>query len=147
MVRRHIQQLVDGGLSFDHIRLVQKVWAAQNNNTSRIRLAYFGGRPVVETEFAAFVDQTDLWSKIETAAAEIGAVVDVMDTRPRVEHYSPGPNRMPSPGSKPDPERPNFYFGADHSRMERQVARSEERRVGKECVSTCQYRLCPCHKK
>src|SRR3546814_9309616 len=40
MVRRHIQQLVDGGLSFDHIRLVQKVWAAQNNNTSRIRLAY-----------------------------------------------------------------------------------------------------------
>src|SRR3546814_4916747 len=91
-------------------------------NTSRIRLAYFGGRPVVETEFAAFVDQTDLWSKIETAAAEIGAVVDVMDTRPRVEHYSPGPNRMPSPGSKPDPERPNFYFGADHGRMERQVA-------------------------
>src|SRR3546814_10765264 len=70
----------------------------------------------------AFVDQTDLWSKIETAAAEIGAVVDVMDTRPRVEHYSPGPNRMPSPGSKPDPERPNFYFGADHGRMERQVA-------------------------
>src|SRR3546814_20504837 len=45
-----------------------------------------------------------------------------MDTRPRVEHYSPGPNRMPSPGSKPDPERPNFYFGADHGRMERQVA-------------------------
>src|SRR3546814_11070076 len=79
--------------------------SAQNNNTSRIRLAYFGGRPVVETEFAAFVDQTDLWSKIETAAAEIGAVVDVMDTRPRVEHYSPGPNRMPSPGSKPDPEQ------------------------------------------
>src|SRR3546814_15165853 len=85
MVRRHIQQLVDGGLSFDHIRLVQKVWAAQNNNKSRIRLAYFGGRPVVETEFAAFVAQTELWSTSETAPAEIGHVVDGMETRPSVE--------------------------------------------------------------
>src|SRR3546814_20375069 len=114
MVRRHIQQLVDGGLSFDHIRLVQKVWAAQNNNTSRIRLAYFGGRPVGETEFAAFVDQTDLWSKIEPEAAEIGAVVDVMAKRPRVEHYSPAPTQMPSPVSNPHHKRTNFSLGYVH---------------------------------
>src|SRR3546814_16825960 len=98
------------------------VCSSDLNNTSRIRLAYFGGRPVVETEFAAFVDQTDLWSKIETAAAEIGAVVDVMDTRPRVEHYSPGPNRMPPPGSTPAPARPNISFRADHGPLKSQTA-------------------------
>src|SRR3546814_15386308 len=29
----------------------------------------------------------------------------------------------------------------------RRAARSEERRVGKECVSTCRSRWSPCHKK
>jgi hypothetical protein len=120
--RRHLQQLVDGGLSATHSHLVQKVWAAQEDNTSRSRLAYFGGRPVVETEFTAFVDQNEIWSKIEAAAAEIGAVVDIIDTRPRIEHYSPGPNGSPAPGSRPDPDNPGWYFGADHGRPEKEVA-------------------------
>src|SRR3546814_12011831 len=32
-------------------------------------------------------------------------------------------------------------------RMGRAVTRSEERRVGKECVSTCRSRWSPCHSK
>src|SRR3546814_17993536 len=31
--------------------------------------------------------------------------------------------------------------------LEPDGARSEERRVGKECVSTCRYRCSPCHHK
>lgn len=120
--RRHLQQLVDGGLPDQHIRLVQKIWSAQNANTSRIRLAYFGGRPVLETEFAAFVDQADIWTAIEAAAASIGAVIDVMDTRPHLDHFSPAPGADPKAGSRPDAQKPGFFFGPDHDRIEKQVA-------------------------
>src|SRR3546814_13450918 len=36
--------------------------------------------------------------------------------------------------------------GAVRSRIEVEVSRSEERRVGKECVSTCRTRVLPYHK-
>src|SRR3546814_17492878 len=35
----------------------------------------------------------------------------------------------------------------DHTKANQELARSEERRVGKECVSTCRSRWSPYHKK
>src|SRR3546814_10629772 len=40
---------------------------------------------------------------------------------------------------------PRFFPEPDDFRPERWLDRSEERRVGKECVSTCRYRWPPYH--
>src|SRR3546814_17181781 len=55
----------------------------------------------------------------------------------------PPPTVSPSPASLPAPRQRCDRTGC----RPRQAARSEERRVGKECVSTCRSRWSPQHKK
>src|SRR3546814_18306027 len=43
--------------------------------------------------------------------------------------------------------RARLWHSGDRRRAEEPVGRSEERRVGKECVSTCRSRWSPDHKK
>lgn len=120
--RRFQQQLLDGGLTADQLATVNKVWEAQKLNDSRIRAAYFGGRLVVESEFIAFSDNTEMWNRIAASAAAIDAKVDEMCEFPHLDHYCPGPNSKPRPDARPSPERAGWFIGPDHGRMERQVA-------------------------
>src|SRR3546814_11913841 len=43
--------------------------------------------------------------------------------------------------------QPGELYSADHDTTDDKAFRSEERRVGKECVSTCRSRWSPYHKK
>lgn len=122
IARRFRQQLVDGGLTDDQVAIVDKIWDAQKLNDSRIRLAYFGGRPVVESEFIAFSDDTEMWDRINSVAVTIDARVDDVCEFPHLDHYCPGPNCEPRPGALPSPERNGWFVGPNHGRMERQVA-------------------------
>src|SRR3546814_6514112 len=53
--------------------------------------------------------------------------------------------RFPRPGSRPDCFGPVSHEAIEHGLIGRDVQRSEERRVGKECVSTCRSRWSPYH--
>src|SRR3546814_11142809 len=45
------------------------------------------------------------------------------------------------------PGHRSLYLQAPRAFLQQLDSRSEERRVGKECVSTCRSRRSPCHKK
>src|SRR3546814_15405840 len=53
---------------------------------------------------------------------------------------------IPQPVLHPGPRAESVFFGNDPPREERRTS-SAERRVGKECVSTCRYRWSPYHEK
>lgn len=116
------------------VDLVKRVWAEQEHNTDRIRLVYYGDRPVVETEFCAFLDDP-IWDDVQCIAQEIGAVVGVMRESGRTELVGTKDGRPPSdeylaenprPGDDDDPSPPppgyTWWFGKDHGRMERQIS-------------------------
>src|SRR3546814_19513068 len=66
--------------------------------------------------------------------------------QPQIRHAVPGrravrqPARLGERRLRPDP-------GEGHETPQGTRRRSEERRVGKECVSTCRYRWSPYHSK
>src|SRR3546814_2276333 len=85
------------------------------------------------------------WSS-DVCSSDLFAVRAVPESRARVDagfrhRFLPGPPRR-GDSLRPGEVRPRPR-GVDHHL--RQVARSEERRGGKECVSTCRSRWSPEH--
>src|SRR3546814_16662200 len=62
--------------------------------------------------------------------------------RPGPAASEPGPRRHDAPA-----EAERHRYAAGHARSRGGDVRSEERRVGKECVSTCRSRWSPYHSK
>src|SRR3546814_17970970 len=63
-----------------------------------------------------------------------------------LEHHRAGAIAEQHAGASVTPvKQAREHFGTDHQCALRLAARSETRRVGKECVSTCRYRRSPYH--
>src|SRR3546814_18846396 len=60
---------------------------------------------------------------------------------------APLPPQFPRTVIRHEPENTQCVCGCQLQRVGEDVSRSEERRVGKECVSTCKSRWSPTHKK
>src|SRR3546814_11918775 len=76
--------------------------------------------------------------------------IDEEQRRSRKIRHCPGLKRhTPARPHKRTADKTGRYIGAEFCRdlQERFVLRSEERRVGKECVSTCRSRWSPYHLK
>src|SRR3546814_19189833 len=69
------------------------------------------------------------------------------DRRPGADRSQAPPCRRAARRRRacPPPRRPCRDRGSHHPRITNPVARSEERRGGKECVSTCRSRRSPSH--
>src|SRR6056297_3964250 len=78
------------------------------------------------------------WAELAETYRELGArLEDVREALDVSEADLPTGDLQPRPeGDRPDVE-------SDVLRLETRVGRSEERRVGKECVSTCRSRWSP----
>src|SRR3546814_18917560 len=95
-----------------------------------VTFAYLKGRPYAP-KGADWDAAVEYWKSLATdpgATYDKVVVIDAADIAPSVT-WGPSPEDVvPITGSVPDPAS---------------FARSEERRVGKECVSTCKYRWSP----
>src|SRR3546814_16702750 len=98
------------------------------------------------SDWSSDVCSSDLSSYLSSGAEAVAGVVDylfavflgegaALSRRDEVEHLFRGTAQLHA--ERRDDERP-----VDQDRMR---PRSEERRVGKECVSTCRYRWSPYH--
>ena len=115
-------KMIDAGLDGVAIALVEHVWALQELNDARFRLWFGSGMLRLDTEFCGFVDQTDLWSEIDDVARRLSLKVEVLHETPCLDHYSPRDGQPSDPADRPNPDKPGWFFGKDHGRLERQVA-------------------------
>ncbi len=122
IAKRFRRQLVDIGLDGEQIALVEKVWKLQeiNDGTSRLWLSKGMGR--IDTEFSAFKDETGFWNTLEKTAKDIGAEVAELYEGGHVDSYMPNDGKPTKEGDRPNPDRPGWFVGKNHGRIERQVA-------------------------
>lgn len=120
--------------------LVIRIWDCQGLNTSRTRIAYFGGKAVAETEFREFIDEVEFWDEIKAKAEKYGLIYDLMDESTHLDHYS---RPDPYEGAIPDPNEPGWFFGPNHGRPERHVALQYELPEGfnKDTASVAKFHL------
>ena len=122
VAKRFRRQLVDIGLDGEQIALVEKVWKLQEINDAISRLWLNKGMGCIDTEFSAFKDATDFWDTLEKTAKDIGVDVFELYEGEHVDSYMPNDGKPMKEGDKPNPDRPGWFVGRNHGRIERQVA-------------------------
>src|SRR3546814_8406171 len=80
------------------------------------------------------------WSSTCALPISVTGILDLRQTRHAIRHNYPVIGNLRFFFESIRPEMRQYFFEDDTTSL-----RSEERRVGKECVSTCRYRWSPYH--
>src|SRR3546814_17119659 len=101
------------------------------------------------SDWSSDVCSSDLLAKSENLDRELGACLEIINSEARKKVFDSG--IIHKIHSKADLSRKRFFprdktqESSEYKEISDKWGRSEERRVGKECVSTCRSRRSPYH--